>query len=143
MFKFTKIKKNKIYKISLFIIMIFIIFKFFNTPYNIYSLLMSNYEDRMIYEYGHCKNESWGFYNDINKKFNLKNESIKIINDEGFETLENLFNLKKENNRPEYLLILYYQSENSENIYNSKYSLINNYKTIYRYNNCYLMRIND
>ena len=59
-----------------------IILKFFNAPYNFYSILNWNYEDRMEQEYGYCKNESWGFYNYINKNYDLKNSEIKILNDE-------------------------------------------------------------
>ena len=57
----------------LFLILIFllIVLKFFNTPYNLYSILNWNYNDRMEQQYGYCKNESWGFYNLITKKFNL------------------------------------------------------------------------
>ena len=90
------LKKNKIIHIFfLFIFFIFIIFKFFHTPYNLYSLLNWKYEERMEHQYGFCKNESWGFYNFISKKFNLKNQKIRIIHDEDNVTLENLFNLKK------------------------------------------------
>ena len=91
-----KLKKYKNIKyIFSFIFIVFIILKFFNTPYNFYSILNWNYEKRMEQNYGFCKNESWGFYNLITKKFNLQNQDIKIINDEGHVTLENLFNLKK------------------------------------------------
>jgi hypothetical protein len=126
------------------VIITFGILKFFNTPYNIYSVLISNYEKRMVHAYGDCKNESWGFYKKVIKKFNLKNEDIKIFNDEGSVTLENIFNLKISNKvNPKYLLILNYQSQNNENIYDSKYNFIKKYKTAFRYNNCYLMKLND
>ena len=40
----------------------------------------------MEHEYGYCKNESWGFYNLITKKFNLQNQDIKIINASKLDT---------------------------------------------------------
>tara|TARA_B100001287_G_C22627794_1_gene503466 strand:- start:381 stop:815 length:435 start_codon:yes stop_codon:yes gene_type:complete len=143
-----KLKKNYNIKIF-FLIFIFslIILKFFNTPYNFYSILNWNYDDRMEQQYGYCKNESWGFYNLITKKFNLKNQNIKIINDEGHVTLENLFNLKKrytlDNYNTKYLILLNFQSKNNEDIFQSKYDFIKKYKIKYRYNNCYLLELND
>ncbi len=77
--KSIKIKELK-YLIPI-ILFTLVILKFFNAPYNFYSILNSNYEDRMEQEYGYCKNESWGFYKTINNKFNLEGENIKIIND--------------------------------------------------------------
>ena len=143
----------KLKKISdikyLFLILFFllIILKFFNTPYNLYSILNWNYNDRMEQEYGYCKNESWGFYNLITKKFNLQNQDIKIINDEGHVTLENLFNLKKkysfDTNDTKFLILLNFQSKNNEDIFQSKYSFLKKYKIKYRYNNCYLLELND
>ena len=143
----------KLKKISdikyLFLILFFllIILKFFNTPYNLYSILNWNYNDRMEQEYGYCKNESWGFYNLITKKFNLQNQDIKIINDEGHVTLENLFNLKKkysfDNNDKKFLILLNFQSKNNEDIFQSKYSFLKKYKIKYRYNNCFLLELND
>jgi len=125
--------------ISLIILFTFIIFKFFNTPYNIYSILLSNYEKRMTKAYGFCENESWGFYNLVIKKFDLKNKEIKIIHDEDNITLESLTNLKRSDRNVKYLMVLNYQSKNDENIYDSDYDFIKKYKTIHRSNNCYLM----
>ena len=45
----------------------------------------------MEQNYGFCKNESWGFYNHVIKKFDLSGQEIDTINDEGHVTLENLF----------------------------------------------------
>tara|TARA_S200000501_G_C20582359_1_gene637849 strand:+ start:135 stop:566 length:432 start_codon:yes stop_codon:yes gene_type:complete len=142
-----KLKKNiGIRYILLFIFMTFIILKFFNTPYNIYSILNWDYEKRMEQNYGNCKNESWGFYNYINKNFDLNNQSITILHDEGNVTLENLFNIKKEwdnSFKTNFLIILNYKSENNQSIFQSKYKFIKSYKIKYRLNNCYLMELND
>ena len=120
------------------------ILKFFNAPYNFYSILNWNYEDRMEQEYGYCKNESWGFYNYINKNYDLKNSEIKILNDEGFVTLEHLFDLKKNNfYKTKYAIILNFKSENDQNIFQSKHSFLKDYKLKYRFNNCYLLELNE
>ena len=140
--KFIKIRELK-YLISIILITL-VILKFFNAPYNFYSILNWNYEDRMEQEYGYCKNESWGFYNYINRNYDLKNSEIKILNNEGFVTLEHLFNLKKNNfNKTKYVIILNFKSENDENIFQSKYSFLKDYKLKYKFNNCYLLELNE
>ena len=138
------IKKKIIKNLGISLIIILAIFKLFNTPYNLYSILNWNYEERMEQNYGYCNNESWGFYNLIYKKFNLSKENVMIINDEGHITMEQFFDLKKNNNKDnKYAIILNYKSEDNENILNGKYNFLQNYKVKYRYNNCYLLKIND
>ena len=141
------LKKNKnILIFFLYTFFIFTIFKFFNTPYNFYSLLNWNYEKRMEQNYGFCKNESWGFYNFINKEFNLKDQKIRIVHDEDNVTLENLFGFKKEWNnsiKTKFFIILNYKNENDQDIFQSNYNFIKNYRIKYRFNNCYLMELND
>ena len=137
-------KAKEIKYIGIIIIIILIIFKFFNTPYNFYSILNWNYEKRMEQNYGFCKNESWGFYNHVIKKFDLSGQEITIINDEGHVTLENLFDIKKsKNNKSNYLILTNYQSENNKDVFNSKYKFFKNFKILYRKNNCYLLKSND
>ena len=137
-------KAKEIKYIGIIIIIILIIFKFFNTPYNFYSILNWNYEKRMEQNYGFCKNESWGFYNFVIKKFDLSGQEITIINDEGHVTLENLFDIKKsKNNKSNYLILTNYQSENNKDVFNSKYKFFKNFKILYRKNNCYLLKSND
>ena len=142
MIKLMKAKEIKY--IGVIIIIILIIFKFFNTPYNFYSILNWNYEKRMEQNYGFCKNESWGFYNHVIKKFDLSGQEINTINDEGHVTLENLFDIKiSKDNKSNYLILTNYQSENNNNIFNSQYEFLKNYKILYRKNNCYLLKSND
>tara|TARA_B100000214_G_scaffold295178_1_gene224943 strand:+ start:49 stop:477 length:429 start_codon:yes stop_codon:yes gene_type:complete len=142
MIKLMKAKEIKY--IGVIIIIILIIFKFFNTPYNFYSILNWNYEKRMEQNYGFCKNESWGFYNHVIKKFDLSGQEINTINDEGHVTLENLFDIKKsKDNKSNYLILTNYQSENDNDIFNSQYEFLKNYKILYRKNNCYLLKSND
>ena len=137
-------KAKEIKYIGIIVIIILIIFKFFNTPYNFYSILNWNYEKRMEQNYGFCKNESWGFYNHVIKKFDLSGQEINTINDEGHVTLENLFNIKKsKDNKSNYLILTNYQSENNNGIFNSQYEFSKNYKILYRKNNCYLLKSND
>jgi hypothetical protein len=127
-----------------FLIFFLVIIKFFNTFYNGYSLLIWNYDKRMTQEYGFCKNESWGFYNYVIKNYNLQNKKIHIINDEGFVKIYSLFkNLDITDKNYKYLILLNFQSENKEDIYNLKINNINDFSIKYRFNNCYLLELND
>ena len=127
-----------------FLIFFLVIIKFFNTFYNGYSLLIWNYDKRMTQEYGFCKNESWGFYNYVIKNYNLQNKKINIINDEGFVRIYSLFrNFNITDKNYKYLIILNFQSENKEDIYNLKINNINDFSIKYRFNNCYLLELND
>ena len=136
--------RNKIKIIFFFIIVSLIVLKFFNTPYNFYSLLNWNYEKRMEQNYGFCENESWGFYNFVSKKFDLEKEEINLINDQNFVTPERLFNkIKTDSKKTKFIMILNYQSQDDENIFNGKYDFLSNYKIKLKYNNCYLLELND
>ena len=135
---------KKIKPIFFLIIITLTVLTFFKTPYNLYSVLVWDYEQRMEQNYGFCKNESWGFYNYVLKKFNLKKEEINIINDEKYTTPERLFNQIKSNSKSaNFFMLLNFQSFNEQNIFNGKYDYLNNYKIKYRFNNCYLFELND
>ena len=124
--------------ITTFVLMLFL-FQFFKLPYSAYNLLKWDYNNRMTQFYGYCNNESWGFYNYVIEKFELKNKSINIINYEGHVTLDVLFNLNRSiENKSNYYLILNYQSINDETIFDN-FEYLKDYKILYRYNNCYLL----
>ena len=120
-------------------LLILFLFQFFKLPYSAYNLLKWDFNNRMTQFYGYCNNESWGFYNYVIEKFELKNESINIINYEGHVTLDVLFNLNRSiENKSNYYLILNYQSINDETIFDN-FEYLKDYKILYRYNNCYLL----
>ena len=120
-------------------VLILFLFQFFKLPYSAYNLLKWDYNNRMTQFYGYCNNESWGFYNYVIEKFELKNKSINIINYEGHVTLDVLFNLNRSiENKSNYYLILNYQSINDETIFDN-FDYLKDYKILYRYNNCYLL----
>jgi|TARA_B100000795_G_scaffold218935_1_gene173141 hypothetical protein len=127
-----------------FLIFFLIVVKFFNTSYNSYSILLWDYNKRMTQEYGFCKNESWGFYNYVINKYNLQNKKINIINDEGFVKIHSLFkDVEITDKNYRYLMILNFQSNNKEDIYNAKINNIDDFSVKYRFNNCYLLELND
>ena len=120
-------------------VLILFLFQFFKLPYSAYNLLKWDYNNRMTQFYGYCDNESWGFYNYVIKKFELKNKSINISNYEGHVKLDVLFNLNRSiDNKSNYYLILNYQSINDETIFDN-FEYLKDYKILYRYNNCYLL----
>ena len=127
-----------------FLIFFLIIIKFFNTFYNSYSLLLHDYNKRMTQEYGFCNNESWGFYNYVINEYNLQNKKINIINNEGFVKIYSLFkDFDITHKNYEYLMLLNFKSENEEDIYNLKIHNIEDFSIRYRFNNCYLLKLND
>lgn len=139
--------KQKKY-IVLFILTLFI-FQFFKLPYSVYNLLKWDLGDRMVQSYGYCEKESWGFYDYVTKRYNLNDKQMMIINHEGHVTLEFLFDFEKsvgkhysideiEKSKINYYLILNYQSVNDETIFDY-YTYLNNFKILFRYNNCYLL----
>ena len=138
--KFTKNIINYILILIFFIVTL----KFFGFFYNTYSIALWDYEKRMTQNYGFCKNESWGFYNHVIEKFNLQNKEVNIIHQEDNVTLENLFSIKKNDTAAaKYLILLNFQSNNNENILDSKINRIKDYKVKLRINNCYLMELHD
>ena len=121
------------------------IIKLFNAFYSTYYISKWDYKTRMTQHYGYCDRESWGFYNDVSKKFDLKNEEIRIINNGGYVTIDPLFkdinNSKDINSK--YLMLLNFQSEINKDIYSSKIENIDKYSVKYRLGNCYLLELND
>jgi len=129
----------------LYLIFFIMIIKLFNAFYSTYYISKWDYKTRMTQHYGYCDRESWGFYNDVSKKFDLKNEEIRIINNGGYVTIDPLFkdinNSKDINSK--YLMLLNFQSEINKDIYSSKIENIDKYSVKYRLGNCYLLKLND
>ena len=137
----TLLNKNNL----IYLIFIIVIIKFFDLPYKTYSILKSDYSQRMTRAYGFCNKESWGFYNHVVKKFNLKNQKINLINQGGFVNIDALFKEIEysEDENSKFLMLLNFQSEENKTIYSSDIKNIKNYTIKYRFNNCYLLELND
>ena len=129
----------------LYLIFFIMIIKLFNAFYSTYYISRWDYKTRMTQHYGYCDRESWGFYEDVSKKFDLKNKEIRIINNGGYVIIDALFkdikNSKKINSK--YLMLLNFQSEINKDIYSSKIENISKYSVKYRLGNCYLLELND
>jgi hypothetical protein len=134
------LNKNNFFYLIFFIVII----KFFNSPYNAYYILKFDHNARMEKNYGFCKNESWGFYDQVTKKYDLKNQEIRIINDGGYPIIAPLFNMNQTSNKnTRFLILLNFQTEESKNIYSSGVENIHKYSIKFRFNNCYLLELND
>ena len=135
------INKNNL----LYLIFFIMIIKLFNAFYSTYYISRWDYKTRMTQHYGYCDRESWGFYEDVSKKFDLKNEEIRIINNGNYVIIDPLFkdinNSKNINSK--YLMLLNFQSEINKDIYSSKIENISKYSVKYRLGNCYLLELND
>lgn len=129
----------------LYLIFFIMIIKLFNAFYSTYYISRWDYKTRMTQHYGYCDRESWGFYEEVSKKFDLKNEEIRIINNGGYVIIDPLFkdinNSKDINSK--YLMLLNFQSEINKDIYSSKIENIDKYSVKYRLGNCYLLELND
>ena len=108
------IKKINSYTYYLAILFLTIYFNFFE---NVYVIYKSNFNERLVSNYGYCEKNSYGFIKFIEKKYKL-NENISIQNDEIYPSSQAfIYKPKKENNKK--FLILLNRDENKKTI-NSK-----------------------
>ena len=127
-----KTKKSKIQNFVYIIVLVFLLlyFKFFE---NTYIVLKSNYEDRLISNYGYCERNSYGFIKYIEKKYKLK-KNIKIVNDEVFPRSEGFIYKPKKDYYEKRIILLNY---------NEKNSLINlkKYQILEKFKNCFYLEL--
>ena len=126
------IKKINSYTYYLAILFLTIYFNFFE---NVYVIYRSNFNERLVSNYGYCEKNSYGFIKFIEKKYKF-NENISIHNDEIYPSSQAfIYKPKKENNKK--FLILLNRDENKKTINIKNYSIIEKFK------NCYYLKKND
>ena len=126
------IKKINSYTYYLAILFLTIYFNFFE---NVYVIYRSNFNERLVSNYGYCEKNSYGFIKFIEKKYKF-NENISIQNDEIYPSSQAfIYKPKKENNKK--FLILLNRDENKKTINIKNYSIIEKYKK------CYYLKKND
>lgn len=126
------IKKINSYTYYLAILFLTIYFNFFE---NVYVIYKSNFNERLVSNYGYCEKNSYGFIKFIEKKYKF-NENISIQNDELYPSSQAfIYKPKKENNKK--FLILLNRDENKKTINIKNYSIIEKFK------NCYYLKKND
>jgi len=126
------IKKINNYTYYLVILFLIIYFNFFE---NVYVIYRSNFNERLVSNYGYCEKNSYGFIKFIEKKYKF-NKNISIQNDEIYPSSQAfIYKPKKENNKK--FLILLNHNENKKTINIKNYSIIEKFK------NCYYLKKND
>ena len=126
------IKKINNYTYYLVILFLIIYFNFFE---NVYVIYRSNFNERLVSNYGYCEKNSYGFIKFIEKKYKF-NKNISIQNDEIYPSSQAfIYKPKKENNKK--FLILLNHDENKKTINIKNYSIIEKFK------NCYYLKKND
>ena len=126
------IKKINNYTYYLVILFLIIYFNFFE---NVYVIYKSNFNERLVSNYGYCEKNSYGFIKFIEKKYKT-NKNISIQNDEIYPSSQAfIYKPKKENNKK--FLILLNRDENKKTINIKNYSIIEKFK------NCYYLKKND
>ena len=126
------IKKINSYTYYLAILFLTIYFNFFE---NVYVIYKSNFNERLVSNYGYCEKNSYGFIKFIEKKYKF-NKNISIQNDEIYPSSQAfIYKPKKENNK-KFLILLNYNE-------NKKTINIKNYSIIEKFKNCYYLKKND
>ena len=126
------IKKKK-FLIFLLIVFFLIINNFF---YNIYYIAKSDFNDRMIFHYGYCYKNGYGFIKDIYQKYDI-NYNIKTYNNLTTPDSDWFFydsNLKKDEKK---IILLNFNLNLSDPNFIEFNS--NKYKLIHSIENCYFL----
>ena len=138
------IKKKENFTILLILLFFLILNNFF---YNFYYTLKKNFSDRMVYHYGYCYKNGYGFIKYINKKYQLT-KNIKIFNSVEDPNSEWFFYKPNADYYSKKIILLNYNNliinkkDVSEVSLNNKY--LGNFKIVEKVENCFFMeKIND
>ena len=142
MVNFIKKKENFV---ALLILLFFLIIN--NFFYNFYYTLKINFSDRMIYHYGYCDKNGYGFIKYINKKYKLT-KNIIIFNSVETPNSQWFFYKPNTDYYSKKIILLNYNNLiiNKKGIYevniNNKYQ--GSFKIVEKVENCFFMeKIND
>ena len=142
MVNFIKKKENFI---ALLILLFFLIIN--NFFYNFYYTLKINFSDRMIYHYGYCDKNGYGFIKYINKKYKLT-KNIIIFNSVEAPNSQWFFYKPNTDYYSKKIILLNYNNLiiDKKGIYevnlNNKYQ--GSFKIVEKVENCFFMeKIND
>ena len=112
-----------------------------NFFYNLYYVFKSDFTDRMIFHYGYCYKNGFGFIEDIYKKYNIE-YNIKTYNNLTTPDSDWFFyNSNFAENKNKIILLNYNLDLSDPNFIefrSQKYKLIHNFENCY-----YLEKLND
>lgn len=129
--------------ILLVIFFIFLI-HFFDGFKNIYKISKRSYESRMERTHGYCGKESFGFYNEMVKKYEINKYKVIQQNYESYPLLRGFFHEKELRKDKKFVLILNYPNSTLPNLLKVERVNINLSKLnlLEQKNNCYLYIFN-
>ena len=131
--------------INILLVIFFIfLFHFFDGFKNIYKISKRSYESRMERTHGYCGKESFGFYNEMVKKYDINKYRVIQQNFESYPLLRGLFYEKELRKDKKFVLILNYPNSTLPNLLKVEGIDINLSKLnlIEQKNNCYLYIFN-
>tara|TARA_Y100000996_G_scaffold359995_1_gene302220 strand:+ start:311 stop:739 length:429 start_codon:yes stop_codon:yes gene_type:complete len=138
------IKKKENFIIVLVLLIFLTTNNFF---YNFYYILKTNISDRMIYHYGYCQKNGFGFIKYINNKHKL-NKNIKIYNSVEYPLSDWFFYKPNIGYYEKKIILLNYNNlstnEKGFNKINLNGKYKGNFKILEKVENCYFLeKIND
>jgi hypothetical protein len=137
---------NKVINNILFVLLIIILTHLSNLYYNLYSIYVRGYDERMIRSYGDCERESYGF---VKKSYELtKSQNLEIINfeDQLWPNISGLFNIVNKPVDKSYIVLLNLKDLekkiDKDNFLTTKNIKLNlkNKNIILKDSNCYLIK---
>jgi len=125
-----------------FLLTIFFVFliHYFEGFRNIYEIFKRDYINRMERTHGYCNKESFGFYNQIVKKYNINKYEVIQQNYEVYPLLRGFFYEKELKKDKKFVLILNYPDSNLPDLIEveGKKINLNEIKLLEQKKNCYL-----
>ena len=137
---------SKLINNILYVLLIIILTHLSNFYYNLYSIYVRGYEERMIRSYGDCEKESYGF---VKKSYELtKSHNLEIINfeDQLWPNISGLFNIVNKPVDKSYIVLLNLKDLekkiDKDNFLTTKNIKLNlkNKNIILKDSNCYLIK---
>ena len=133
------------YNLNFFLIVFFIFtIHLFDGFKNIYKISKRSYESRMNLTHGYCEKESFGFYKDMVKKYQINQYEVIQQNYEGYPLLRGYFYEKELRDDKKFVLILNYPDSKLPDVLEVEGVNINLFKLnlLEQKNNCYLYIFN-
>lgn len=143
MISYFEIKKH-IFKIIFISIIFIILLKQIDFFKKFYFTFTRSYESRVINSYEYCGHESIGFLAEVKKKFNV-NYNLPITN-YGNSPNSSWYFANLKNKKTNRIIFLNYTLTNINFDYylkNSHSHRLEDYKILYKFNNCYFLEKND
>ena len=128
---------------SFFLIIILLSFvHLFDGFENTFKILIRPYETRMQLTHGYCQNESYGFYSDVVKKYQINKYKVYQENYDGYPLFRGFFYKKKTQFDEEFYLLLNSDKQKTSEFISVEGVKINTNKLelVFNKKNCYLFK---